>query len=190
VFLLRTGGDGGQVAWVTALPALAGVATLLWRQRGLRKADDPLRTAVRAALANRLGYLGYILLSLAPPGWWTATGVIVCTSLMAIPGHVFGVAHAEVLGEVIPAAARRPYFARRFTIAGLAGMVATAVIPAGRGRRVARGAPSLVKAIWACLAAALGAFAFNDSGIVAAGTLLVFPTTAWLYLLLAERDAS
>mgnify|MGYP005849026469 FL=1 len=78
----------------------------------------------------------------------------------------------------------------RVVLFSLAGMVATAVIPAGRGRRVARGAPSLVKAIWACLAAALGAFAFNDSGIVAAGTLLVFPTTAWLYLLLAERDAS
>ncbi|MGQ9780028.1 MAG: hypothetical protein ACUVRM_09165 [Bacillota bacterium] len=77
----------------------------------------------------------------------------------------------------------------RVVIFALLGMAVTAVFPSGRGLRTARAHPFLVKALWASLAAAAGAFIFNDSGIVAAGTLLIFPAASWFDLLLREEKS-
>ncbi|NLG85532.1 MAG: hypothetical protein GX493_13240, partial [Firmicutes bacterium] len=75
----------------------------------------------------------------------------------------------------------------RVVFFALLGMAITAVFPPERGLRAVRAHPAMMKALWASLAAAAGALAFNDSGIVAAGTLIVFPAAAWFDLLLVEH---
>lgn len=77
----------------------------------------------------------------------------------------------------------------RVAVFALAAMAATAVFPAGRGKVLAARDPYVAKAIWASLAGAIAALVFNDSGVVAAATLLIYPATAWLYLLLEEKHA-
>ena len=74
----------------------------------------------------------------------------------------------------------------RVTIFALASILSTAFFPFGRGRELAARYPYVTKAVQASLAGGAAAFIFNDSGIVAAGTLMIFPTTVWLYLLLEE----
>jgi len=125
VFLMRMGGGGGQVAFLTSLPALAGILPLLIRRKRRSVPKDPLHTAASAALFNRLFFLAFALLALLPRGSITAWLIIVCASAMAIPGMRSNVAWTEFMGEAIPEPARRRFFAWRNILSSLVSMLAT-----------------------------------------------------------------
>jgi len=72
----------------------------------------------------------------------------------------------------------------RVAVFALLALAATFLFPSVRAKDAAVRYPYMIKAIQACLAGALAALIFNDSGVVAAAIMLIFPVTAWLYMLL------
>lgn len=74
----------------------------------------------------------------------------------------------------------------RVVVFAAGAMLVTGVVPYGRGRDFGTRHPHVAKAVQASLGGALAALVFNDSGIVAAGTLLIFPAATLLYLMIEE----
>ena len=151
------------------------------------------RVSARTVLLVSGSALGALILlglidALRPAGVQTHLGRLVNHGTSGRVGAVLGVAQRKLAMNI-----KLIRFSgwSRVVLFALASILVTAIVPHGRGREWAARYPCLAKAIWASLAGGAAAFIFNDSGIVAAGTLLVFPTSAWLYLMLGwtrERE--
>lgn len=166
---------GGTMAAVVGF----GVAALVY---GERRVSPRLLLSIAAAAFGALMLLA-LLDSLRAPGAQTHLGRLV-SQVTQEGARPFW----EVVQRKLAMNLKLVRFSgwSRVVLFALAAMLVTARSPSGRGQVIAMRYPYVAKAILASLAGAVAAFLLNDSGIVAAGTLLVFPTVTWLYLLLED----
>lgn len=74
----------------------------------------------------------------------------------------------------------------RGLIAFIAAFIVLTYRPVGVLKKVTRRYPLLTKGLWGSLAGTVAAFIANDSGVVAAATLLLYPTALYVYLTMEE----
>ncbi|MBE3565809.1 MAG: hypothetical protein IMW90_08795 [Thermogemmatispora sp.] len=74
----------------------------------------------------------------------------------------------------------------RVLVAFIASGIVLCYRPVGLLRKVMRRHTLLTVGLWGCLAGGVAAFVANDSGVVAAATLMLYPTAVFLHLILAH----
>lgn len=187
-----TVGLGGLVALLLASPQLganvggtiAAVTGFTWTAMALRRR----RVDWRWPLAG--GFLLLALLGLAT--LYDATLAQGATSHL---GRTWELIQGKGVQELWLIAVRKLKMnmkLMRYTIwsRALVAFIASGIVlcyrPVGLLRKVMRRHTFLTAGLWGCLAGGVAAFVANDSGVVAASTLMLYPAAVFLHLILAH----
>lgn len=180
----------GVVAAVTGLTSLganfggllAAVATLLTAWVAFRDHRFRVRTLVTLAGVGAAVVGGMVLVdALRPSGTTSHVGVLVREIAASGPAALIAVISRKLAMN---------FRLMRYTpwadglVTFILGLGVLLYRPVGVLKQIVKENPAFIKGFWAALAGAVVAFLANDSGVVAAATLMLFPTAYLLSLAL------